>query len=649
MIVFFRKSSSALTSRRAPESFSAIARFAFVAGFVTLAVTGFLLWQYSPDQVRRVAAKIPHLDLISNPDAEAQQATTDYERFIFNVSDSELHPIDRIIASSRKAHSELVAKRSFDVATAAAKYRKRRGRHPPPGFEKWMEYAIGHDAIVVEKFFDRIYHDLNPFWGLEPKQLADRARTWHHVVRVRDGKATPVGDVTGRVPWLKLWTDLVSEAAEYLPDVDMPINYMDESRLLVKWEDIAALVAKAEAELAISPPEKTVQQYRGLAILDTAKGANETKAYDPEWITTNSPQYWDLARAACPPDSPSRDIPALKDFSKSPSLPFDWHPAYSSEGYVKNYTASADPCSQPHLRSIHGTFIEPLSISTSTELIPLFGGCKLPTNNEILIPGAMYLTDDPFYSGGDGHGPQWTEKKTGIIWRGVASGGRNKKENWSHFQRHRLLEMLNGTTVSALEKDGARAMTFDMAPLQMYDFERRRNGSIGEFLSKTADTGFTDLLCFPGGECDYVTPHFHTLPSKPMAEQYANKFIPDADGNSFSARFRGLLLSTSLPLKATIYAEWHDDRLAPWLHFAPLDNTFQDLHAVLDYFTSSAKGDAAARLMASTGKRWGEQVLRRDDMLLYVWRLLLEFARVCDENRLTLGYVDDLIIPAGSP
>ncbi|CAK7203014.1 hypothetical protein SEUCBS139899_005743 [Sporothrix eucalyptigena] len=646
-MMFFRRSGTAFSGRRGPESFSTIARFAFIAGFVTLAATGFLLSQYSPEHIRNVAAKIPHLNL--TPDTEAQQAATEYDHIVRNVSDSELHPIDRLIASSRKAHEELVAKRSYDVATAAAKYRERRGRHPPPGFEKWMEYAIGHDAIVVEEFFDRIYHDLNPFWGLEPNTLAGRARNWHHVVRVRDGKASGVGDVTGRVPWLKLWTDLVSEAAPNLPDVDMPINYMDESRLLVKWEEIEDLVKKAEEKRAISEPHLTVQKYRGLSYLEPAMNASEPPAYDPPWITTNSPQYWDLSRAACAPNSPARNIAAIKDFSKSPSLPSDWHPPFSSEGYVKNYTASADPCTQPHLRSLHGTFIEPLSISTSTELIPLFGGCKLPTNNEILIPGAMYLTDDPFYSGGNGHGPQWAQKKGGIIWRGVASGGRNKKENWSHFQRHRLLEMLNGTTVSALEKDGARANTFDMAPLSMYDYKRRRNGSVGAFLSEFADAGFTDLLCFPAGECEYIDPHFHALPSKPMAEQYVNKFIPDADGNSFSARFRGLLLSTSLPLKATIYAEWHDDRLAPWLHFAPLDNTFQDLHAVLDYFTSSAKGDAAARLLASTGKRWGEQVLRRDDMLLYVWRLLLEFARVCDENRLKLGYIDDLIIPEGSP
>ncbi len=128
-----------------------------------------------------------------------------------------------------------------------------------------------------------------------------------------------------------------------------------------------------------------------------------------------------------------------------------------------------------------------------------------------------------------------------------------------------------------------------------------------------------------------------------MKKQYNYKFLPDADGNSFSARFRGFLRSTSLPLKATVYAEWHDDRIVPWVHFVPLDNTFQDIFPVLEYFADgSGPGDAAAQFIAEMGREWSEKVLRREDMRLYVWRLLLEWARVCDENRHALGYVDDL-------
>lgn len=313
-------------------------------------------------------------------------------------------------------------------------------------------------------------------------------------------------------------------------------------------------------------------------------------------------------------------------------------------GYVKNFTAASDPCVQPHLRGLHGTFIEPISMSTTSELIPLFGGSKLPNNNEILIPGAMYFSTDSPYTGGWTHGPSWDNKKAAVIWRGVASGGRNKPDNWRHFHRHRLVEMLNGTTVTRVEEGLSEPSTFALPPVSQYDFPQRRENRLGEWLSRIADAGFTKLNCIDEESlyCDYITPYFSKVKPMPMKKQYAYKFMPDVDGNSFSARFRSLLLSTSLPIKATIYREWHDDRLFPWLHFVPMDNTFQDLYGLLDYFTADEKGDAAARLIAETGKTWAETVLRREDMLLYTWRVLLEFARVCDGNRETLGFVDDL-------
>lgn len=622
-------------SRRRLTSAPALTRFCFVAGVLTLLFTSFLLFRSSETATRLIppslsstfrhpAAESQLLDILSN-------ATSDYGP----------HPIDELIADARRAHDALLNQRSTDLRSAAARYRVKRGRHPPPGFDKWVEYALAHNAVIVESFFDRIYSDIQPFWALEHWQTAKRAADWAHVVRVRNGEASPVGDVAGRVPWLQLWTDLVAECAEFLPDVDMPVNMMDESRILVPWNDINKMVEKARMWRKIMPVEEVVREYKGLT---SYHGESEDhKPYEPPWIT-DFEKYWDYIRLTCPPDSPSRNLSALTDFSLPPAFPEDWDPDFSENGYVKNHTAAMDPCHQPHLRSLHSTFVEPISMKTTQELIPLFGGSKLQGNNEILIPGAMYLTSDSFYSGGNWHGPAWEEKTSSVSWRGVASGGRHKETNWMHFQRLRLIEMLNGTTVTNLEQNSARAMTFQMPPTYQYDFPRRREGKMGEWLSQHADAGFVELLCFPwDGNCSYLSKYFHEVESKPMDQQYVNKFMPDVDGNSFSARYRGLLLSTSLPIKATVYAEWHDDRLQPWLHFTPMDNTLQDLYGILDYFTRDAKGDAAARMIAETGKSWGEMVLRREDMLLYVWRLLLEFARVCDENRDRLGWVDDLV------
>ena len=549
------------------------------------------------------------------------------------------HPIEQLISDARESFEALIRQQSFDLSTAAERYRERRQRHPPPGFDAWFKYASQHDAIIVESFFDRIYADIAPFWALDPETIVERASSWHHVVRVRKGDAEGVGNVEDKVPWLQLWTALVAEAAPHLPDVDMPINYMDESRLMVPWEKIGEYVTAERSSRSLIPPEQVVSEYTTVAKVD-AKG--EAKLYEPKWMTEGH-GLWDLARAACAPNSPSRNVSQLENFESLPSFPQDWDPDYQYQGYVRNFTAAIDPCLQPHLREMHGSLIEPVSVSTSQELIPLFGGSKMPINNEILIPGAMYLTDDPFYSGGSSHGPPWNHKRTGVIWRGVASGGRNMKENWFHFQRHRLVEMLNGTTVADVERSGGRAMTFELPPLAKYNFPRRKELKVGPWLDGFANAGFVDLLCFPAdSNCTYVLPYMSTVKSVPMSEQYEFKFMPDVDGNSFSARFRGFLSSTSLPLKSTIYAEWHDDRLVPWLHFAPLDNTLQDLHAVLDFFTRDRIGDDAARFLAEQGTAWSAKVLRREDMLLYVWRLLLEFARVCDENRTSLGYIDDL-------
>ncbi|CAJ2505550.1 Uu.00g129440.m01.CDS01 [Anthostomella pinea] len=541
-----------------------------------------------------------------------------YNELLNDVS-STRHAIDDLILDAKRAQDRLLLERSHDVGTAAAGYRSRRGRHPPPGFDKWFEYASKHDATITERFFDRIEHDIRPFWAQDPRIISKHAANGEHVVRVRDGAAYGIGDTKGHVPWLQLWTGLVSEAAAWLPDVDMPINYWDESRILAPWDEINSLVTEAERNKKITPTKDTVREFTKRAHLG---GDENVEIREPDWITTGASKLWDLARQTCPPDTPGCNVSAIEDFSAPPSFPTDWHPPFSENG---------------------GAFVQWARIEVTQELVPMFGGSKLTMNNDILIPGAMYLSGELRYSGGWNHGPPWEQKKEGVVWRGVGSGGRLQADNWSHFQRFRLVQMLNGTTVSELEQGNrSAAPTFGNMPDGMRSFSCP-GLSLGEWLQAHSDTGFTYMQCFPENDCGYLEPYFSKVDAVSMADQFKWKFMPDVDGNSFSARFRSLLLSTSLPLKSTIFAEWHDDRLAPWVHFVPLDNMLMDLYGVLDYFLKDEKGHAAARMIAETGRRWAEKVLRREDMLLYVWRLLLEFARVCDERRHSLGFVDDLL------
>ncbi|KAI5462674.1 hypothetical protein BGZ63DRAFT_221346 [Mariannaea sp. PMI_226] len=556
-----------------------------------------------------------------------------------SINQGPSHPIKKLMVDALASHEELLAKRSWNLNDAAARYRARRGRHPPPGFDKWTEAALASNAILVEDFFDRIYKDLTPFWALDAHTLAQRASSGRWVVKVRNGHATGVGNTTDRVPWLQLWSGLVAEFADSLPDVDMPINYMDEPRILVPFDEITKLVSIENKKRRLPRVIDTVTNFTGLAALD----AQSPPLYDPFWFD-KSADYWNLSRTGCDPKSPSRNVEQIHDFKAPIDYPSDWAPDYAYNGYIKNWTAAMDPCTQPHLPHMHGSFVKPLSLSTTQELIPMFGGSKLPMNNDILIPGAMYLTDDESYSGGeDQHGPAWYWKKNGVVWRGVASGGKVKEYNWHRFHRHRLVQMLNGTAVEDAEHNGGKAESFHLPNTANYGGVHLRGRTLGKWLKKFATVGFISRQC-QVDPCPYLDPYFKEVNPMAMKDQFKYKFLPDADGNSFSARFRGFMRSTSVPLKATIYSEWHDDRLTPWVHFVPMDNTFQDIYSILEFFTDpEVDGDSAARYVAERGKDWAEQVLRREDMRLYVWRLLLEWARVCDEKRDKLGFVQDLL------
>ncbi|KAF2146909.1 glycosyltransferase family 90 protein [Aplosporella prunicola CBS 121167] len=556
------------------------------------------------------------------------------------------HPIEELIQNAEFEFSQAVAKQATTLPAAAAEYRARRARHPPPGFDGWFEFARRNDALVVESFFDQIHHDLEPFWGLPAAEIRQSAKTvepW--LLGIRNGKA--VMQTKEKHIWMEPWLDLLGSIADHLPaniSLDIPVNVMDESRLLVPWERVNELMETAARERQMASLGEVVESF-------SATSANaDTEAApppSPDWIHDYS-RIWPLVRSTCHPASPARQDPEEPTDLRLPAPDFmpTQAPKGSHAGYVANWTTASDACQHPHLRGLHGTFIEPQSMKTSTRLLPLFGGSKLHSNNEILLPPAMYWSSDVRYSGGEGaHGAAWPFKLNALIWRGAGTGGRNKAATWRHFQRHRFVGMLNGSAVSAAEGTGAngRGETFRLPSADLYSVPgSAQGGHLGAWLAPFTDVAFTDLLCFPstgGPACPYTEPYYALADPLPMAAQFGHKYLADIDGNSFSGRFRSFMRSSSVPLKASVYREWHDARLWAWVHFVPLDNSFVDVYAVLAYLRAR---DERARRIAEAGQRWAEKVLRKEDMQVYVYRLLLEFARVCDDEKNVLGFVADL-------
>ena len=342
----------------------------------------------------------------------------------------------------------------------------------------------------------------------------------------------------------------------------------------------------------------------------------------------------------------------MSNFSNTPTISLAHTRAHSYQGYVSNFSLSADFCHQPDLQSLHGMMIDPLSVRTTKILTPLFGGSKLATNNEILLPAPMYWSGEERFSGGDDHGQAWHTKLDQVIWRGVATGGRNRADNWKGFQRHRFVAMTNATQISGAESWELIPQNWAM-PTSQYNLAAQQENKLGEWVGKFSDTGFVDLMCDvqePEGRCIYTSQYFDVIKGMKMADQFSRKYLPDIDGNSFSGRYRGFLMSTSLPIKATIFKEWHDRRLVPWKHFVPMDNRFMDFYGIMQYFlgydgeTMKIKDhDKEAEKIALAGQEWANKVLRREDMQIYTLRLLLEYARLSDDRRDKMGWVDDML------
>lgn len=216
--------------------------------------------------------------------------------------------------------------------------------------------------------------------------------------------------------------------------------------------------------------------------------------------------------------------------------------------------------------------------------------------------------------------------------------------------------MNNATQISLVESGKEKPQNFAL-PEQQYGVQAQAKGKLGEWVNEWTNVSFIDLNCSPTHDalekqdrvseyCNYILPYFKTQAGLKLAEQFDYKFVPDIDGNSFSGRYLGFLRSTSVPIKATVWREWHDSRLVPWKHFVPMDNRFGDYYCIMEYFLGyDGKGahDRAAEKIATEGKEWAEQVLRKEDMQVYVLRLLLEYARLLDERRVKMGYVADVI------
>ncbi|KAJ5166850.1 Lipopolysaccharide-modifying protein [Penicillium canariense] len=551
------------------------------------------------------------------------------------------HPISDLMNEANRRWQQYEQSRSTSFRETVAKYRETYGRHPPPGFKEWYQYARKHNVHNVDDF-QQITGDLRPFWAVSPKEIRQMAARLQQSpgiagVRVRDHKV-----VSHSEGWrVETLAAAVDRLAEYLPDMDIAMNTMDQPRVMATYEDIQNHLQVEESTRAI--PEDAADQFtQGMdGFYNEEAGVNED--LDPGWFSVAGKPYMDFAKEACPPNSPARGSNlTLQDADKL------YKSSYGD--FVSNFTGSSDLCIVgPELGDKHGFLFSASSNVITRKLLPVFGECKVSVNNDILFPANMYFLKDPRYVYNSKHDFEWEDKTDSLLWRGVTSGGIQVEDNWFKLHRQRFVRMANATEmdlekVSILSKDSREQY-------QIVDDFRP-----SDFATSYFDVGFTEAWgCIP--DCHFYEGVWTYKEPKAFSEQFKAKYLVDIDGHSFSGRWRAFHQSKSLGLKATIFREWHDSRLFAWRHFVPMDNQYGDLYSLMTYFIglhpsasedplpshgpSVPRHDFEAEVIAAQSREWAHLALRDEDLEIYLYLLLLEYGRIVDDNRDNIGYSGD--------
>ncbi|KGO55023.1 Lipopolysaccharide-modifying protein [Penicillium expansum] len=569
---------------------------------------------------------------------------------------ADIHPIEILINNGEIKHHNYLAQasRSKTLGDAVTEYRRRYNQHPPPGFDEWYQYATSRSSAIIDDF-DQIYHDLLPFRALAPEHI--RAMT-HELatnpfndlggIRIRNGTAMVQEGIKPTHAWMVAGAaDMMKNFSKYLPDMDLVFNLNDEPRVTVPWEKISMLNRQTEMQEMV-PNERMVHTWsnnreEGWGPIEPADQTNITVFTDGAWRGVFDP----YVSAVCPPSSKARSqrIWNRHEICLSCVAP------HSMGQFPLDFNIASEICHQPDLAFLHGLLISPASFKVSQELIPVFSQSALTGFNDILFPSPWNYIDKIKYQPTDEHpDPEYSQKENSLYWLGSTSEGVSRFGEWKGMPRQRFAHLINNNTnnqVSVLLPTDSNEKSFRYETM---------DGS-----APTSDLGLQTAVHIADpivrcdfGDCDEQAEELGIAGWADFQAHWSHRFLFDLDGAGFSGRFLPFLHSRSLPLKTGLFRQWFDSRVTSWLHFVPVDIRLHGLWSTLAYFAgvpataSEERGpnsqmrmkahDEQGKWIAEEGRKWASTALRKDDMEIYFFRLLLEWGRLTDDQRDVLGF-----------
>ncbi|KAL9624025.1 MAG: hypothetical protein Q9160_001778 [Pyrenula sp. 1 TL-2023] len=579
------------------------------------------------------------------------------------------HPIDMLIYQAKAQHEDYAefVTQSRSLGDADAQYRRRYTRNPPPGFNDWYKYAIDRNSTIIDQF-DQIYEDVLPFWSLNPTDIR-RLTTelisdpWNDVagIKIRNGSVSIYDNVIPTHRWmLEGMVEMIGKFVEFLPDMDLAFNINDESRISVPYSDMMALRSHAQSkEHAIADQSWDASQPSKWGDVHEKPTGNNRLFKHMSFQNTFST----FGSASCPPSSRARSQ-ATYSVDHSFVDYYSSHP-HSLGQFLSNWSLAASVCHQPDMAHLHGFYLSPAAFKSSHKLLPVFSQSKPHGWNDLLYPSAWNYRDKVAYQPGESSSsgdndkvnsdPPFNEKRDTLFWRGSTSEGMSPGTGtWRGMARQRLVHLTNNLTTST--HDQVTVLVQDPFKNTGYYHYMNIPGPALSSLGLNTDIGIVEKIVRCGGrpphsDCLDQEAEFGFVETTEFQQHWQYKYLFDLDGAGFSGRFLPFLQSRSLPFKTALFREWYDERITAWWHFVPQDIRLHDVYSTLAYFSGLSGRDPRSglelfvgahpnegALIAENGREWANKVLRKDDMEIYFFRLLLEWGRVVDDRREKLGF-----------
>ncbi|KAF3036520.1 hypothetical protein E8E11_005625 [Didymella keratinophila] len=557
------------------------------------------------------------------------------------------HPIANLIELASIQHDQWAAQahRSQSLAQAVVNYQRRYKRDPPPYFDKWYQFAVARNSIVIDDY-DSIEEDLTLFSSYTPDDLRLRTATvlaTHQEVggvRIRDGSADALGDVPEDSRWvIDGATSMIKQFAKFLPDMDLAFNLGNGSRVAVPFERL---------QNALRNPQRYPVPEPSRARLDFSIDRADRWPHidnirsDPNFFEDAKlkPSFQTYGSVACSPESRARKERhwKMKTFCPTCSMP------HAMGAFVSNWTMATDPCHQPDIANLHGVYLSPANLTGTHGIVPIFSASRAAGFVDIRFPSPWnYLGKSKYDFDEKYPDPPFQQKEDVLFWRGATDEGISTTGSWKGMLRQRLVHYLNFNTTSRLpmflpKGDHSERLEYIM----------KRRSDVKRLLETKIDAQFTDLNHCIGQDCIDQSREFTPIDAVDLRKHWRYRYLFDVDGAGSSCHFLPLLQSNSVVLKASIFREWYSDRLVAWKHFVPVDLRLHDLFSILAYFGGYGVEERNKRMMegrvkeaeaiARQGKVWTEKVLRKEDMEVYMFRLLLEWGRLTDDRRTEIGF-----------